>query len=157
MKALVVYYSRTGTTKIVAGAISEILKCDTEEIIDVKNRKGILGYLSAGKDAMRKALTEIQGVTKNPSKYDLVLIGTPIWAWTITPAIRTYLIQNKDHFRSVAFFCTMGSSGDEKSFKQMGEICGKEPVATLSLTTKGVKKADYIGKVEDFCEKLNAK
>jgi len=48
MKILVVFYSRSGRTKKIAEAISDILKCDKEEIFDLKNRKGIPGFLSAG-------------------------------------------------------------------------------------------------------------
>jgi len=37
MKILVTFYSRSGKTKKVAEAISDILKCDKEEIFDLKN------------------------------------------------------------------------------------------------------------------------
>jgi flavodoxin len=43
MKTLVVYYSRTGTTRKVAEAIAGILRCDIEEVVDTKKRSGILG------------------------------------------------------------------------------------------------------------------
>jgi flavodoxin len=50
MKTLVIFYSRSGKTKKVAEAISEILKCDKEEIFDIKSREGVVGFLSAGTD-----------------------------------------------------------------------------------------------------------
>jgi len=56
-KSLVVFYSRTGTTKRVAESISNLLKCDVEEVIDRKDRKGPLGCLKSGSDAMSKKLT----------------------------------------------------------------------------------------------------
>ncbi len=61
-KSLVVFYSRTGTTKRVAESISNLLKCDVEEIVDRKNRKGPLGYLKSESDAMSKKLTVIKDV-----------------------------------------------------------------------------------------------
>ena len=54
MKTLVVFYSRTGTTKKVGENIAKILKCDSEEIFDTKDRMGVVGYMQAGKDAMFK-------------------------------------------------------------------------------------------------------
>jgi flavodoxin len=51
MKALIVYYSRTGRTKKIAKEIQLGIKAEIEEIKDSKNRKGILGWLSAGRDA----------------------------------------------------------------------------------------------------------
>ena len=152
MKTLVVYYSRTGTTRKVAESISKELKCDIEEVYDLKNRDGVVGYLSAGKDATLKKLTEIKDVKNDPSKYDLVIMGTPIWSWTMSSAIRTYLTVNKNNFKNVAFFCTMnGSKG--KTFEHMREICGKEPKALLGLTTKEVK-GNYLFKVKEFVDKL---
>ena len=78
MKALVVYYSRKGRTKKVAETISNIISCDIEEIADTKDRTGLLGYIHSGRQAMKKKLTAIKNTEKEPSKYDLVIIGTPV-------------------------------------------------------------------------------
>ena len=48
MKKLVVYYSRTGNTKVVAEKIANQLNADISEIIDRKNRKGRLVFLTGG-------------------------------------------------------------------------------------------------------------
>jgi flavodoxin len=106
MKILVVSYSRSGNTKKIAEQIAKKLDADFDEVIDMKDRhRKIIGWLIAGKDAMAKEKTEIK-YKKDPTEYDLVIVGTPIWAWTMTPAIRTYLTENK--FSEVAFFCTYG-------------------------------------------------
>jgi len=55
MKALVVFYSRTGTTKQVAEALAQSLNCDSEELIDTKKRSGPLGFLSAGRTQRQKS------------------------------------------------------------------------------------------------------
>ena len=77
MKALVVFYSRTGATKQVAEALAESLNCDSEELIDTKKRGGPLGFLSAGKDAKAKKLTKLKDIKRDPALYDLVILGTP--------------------------------------------------------------------------------
>ena len=46
-----------------------------------ENRAGIIGYLFAGRDAVRKKLTKLKPLKFNPTDYDLVIIGTPIWAY----------------------------------------------------------------------------
>jgi len=152
MKALVVYYSRTGTTKKIAEVISKELKCDIEEIYDLKNRKGILGCIKAGRDAILKKLTEIKDIKNDSKLYDLVIIGTPIWSWNMSSAIRTYLNVNKTNFKNVAFFCTMGGSKG-KTFEHMEELCKKTPKALLELTTKEVK-GNYLFKVKEFVDDL---
>lgn len=155
MKALVVYYSRTCTTKKIGDEIAARLKADKEEIIDKKNRKGIIGYLASGKDAVTKKLTEINKLKKNLKNYELLVIGTPIWAFSVTPAIRTFLTQVMDYNKKVAFFCTMGGSGAERAFKNMKELLPKSRlIATLALKTVDVKNNKYSDKIKEFIKKI---
>lgn len=154
MKTLVIFYSRTGVTKKVANELAKNLNCDIEEIIDTKNRNGTLGYISAGKDATLKKLTKIEQIKNNPSEYDLIIIGTPIWSFTMATAIRTYIHENKDKFQKVAFFCTQGGSGAEKAYSHMQELCNKQPISTLTLLTKEVSEDNFIEKIKEFTDKI---
>ena len=154
MDSLVIFYSRTGTTKKVGNLISEKLSCDVEEIFDTKKRLGFFGWLRSGKDAMMKKLTILEKINKNPDLYDLVIIGTPIWASNMSTPIRTYISEHKDKFKNVAFFCTEGSRGGVKCFENMAKICDKKPMATLEINKKEMKKEIYIDKIKDFVEEI---
>ena len=154
MKILVVFYSRSGRTKKVAEAISEIFKCDKEEIFDIKNRKGISGFLSAGTDANLRRLTAIKEIKNNPSLYDLVIIGTPIWSSNISTPIRTYLTLHKEGFKNVAFFCTRLGSDAKKIFDDMKNLSQKTPIALLALTSREVARDQYMQKVKEFIKNL---
>ena len=90
----VVYYSRTGKTKFVAETIAAELGSEIEEIVDLKNREGKLGWMSATQDASSEKETHIAPTKKIPKDYDLLIIGTPVWAFNTTPAIRTYIKNN---------------------------------------------------------------
>ena len=155
-RCLVVYYSRTGVTRKVAEAIAEMLQCDIEEVVDTKKRGGPIGFVIAGKDAALKKLTVIQPTEKAPASYELVVVGTPVWAGTVSCAMRTYLSQNKDALGKVAFFLTTGGTGVEKTFEHMGELCGKSPLACLSLRTKEVRKGNYLDRVKEFVQKIGS-
>ena len=48
MKKMVAYYSRSGNTKFVAEKIADKLNAETCEVIDKKNRKGKLIFLTGG-------------------------------------------------------------------------------------------------------------
>jgi len=153
-KVLVAYYSRTGTTKQVATELAAMLGADIEEITDTKDRKGFFGYMGAGKDAFRKKTTVIGPMQKDPPNYDLVVLATPVWAWTVTPAMRTYLMQTKGKVKKAAFLCTMGGSGDVKTFATMEEISGLKPAATVSFKTTEVKKGQHTQRLKDFADEL---
>ena len=152
MKTLVTYYSRTGNTRKVGKQIAKNLKADVDEIIDIKNRRGIFGWLMAGRDASLKNLTEIE-YEKDISKFDLVVIGTPVWVGTMTPAIRTYLTDSK--FKKIAFFCTCGGQ-EGKTFRGMQEL-SKKPVASLCLKSSSLGKKESKQAIKKFCEKLKSR
>ena len=84
MKALVVYYSKSGNTKAVAELIAGAASADLESLVEVGvSRKGLLGYLSAGRGGMFKKKSKIQAPSKAPNDYDIVFVGTPIWGWNL--------------------------------------------------------------------------
>ena len=66
MKPLVVFYSRTGTTKKVGEALVDLLQCDNEELIDTKKRTGPLGFLQSERDAARNRLTVLEPLIHHP-------------------------------------------------------------------------------------------
>jgi len=149
MKTLVAFYSRTGNTKKVSLSIAKILKADIDEIIDLKDRRGIRGWLGGGKDAFFKKSTTIKN-KKDASKYGMVVIGTPVWVGTMVPAVRSYLSKYK--LKKVAFFCTCGSH-QAKTFRNMEQLSNK-PLATLDLKDKKIGDKESEEKIKDFCKKL---
>ena len=155
MKTLVVYYSRTGLTRKIAALISTKLKVNLDEIIDDKDRSGAIGYMTGGKDAMKKILTKISHA-EDPREYDLIIIGGPVWAWTICPAVRTYLDQNADalKIKKVAFFATQSSDGADKAFKAMEDILREKPIATLTINGKDFRSELHSQKTDSFIETL---
>jgi flavodoxin len=157
MKGLVVFYSRTGNTKKIAQDISNELNFDLEEIFDTKKRSGILGFIRAGWDAFKGNLTEIKDVEKDPGRYDLVIIGTPNWAKSMTPAIRTYIKQEKEKLDRTAFFCTEGGKGGEKLFENLAKHSETEPISTLEILKKELKKETYKEKLQKFVKEINSK
>lgn len=142
-KILVVYYSRSGNTKKVSEDIAKRLGADVEEIIDKKDRSGAGGYFIAGKDAMMGNLAEIQPLKKDPAQYDLVVIGTPIWSWDMTPAVRTYITEKKNSFKEVAFFTLSGSTKYEKTVKNMETLSGKKAKAETGFVDSNLKESDH--------------
>jgi flavodoxin len=155
MKSLVVHYSRTGRTKTVGEMIARELGADCEEIIDLKKRTGLrpIRWLIAGKDAWRRKLTKIR-TQKKPENYDIIIVGTPIWAGKMTPAVRTYLTTNKLDGRKVCFFCT-ASRDTEKAFEEMKKLVpGASVVGTLGIRAGEVKSGSYKEKIKSFVESL---
>jgi len=155
MRTLVIYYSRTGTTRKVAELITGMLEADSEQVKDKKKRSGFFGYLGSGFDAVFKKTTTIETIKKNPASYELIIIGTPSWGAALTPAIRTYISQNKNKIKYTAFFVTQGGSGGKKLLRSMEELCGKKPLATFIINEAEVKESRNPEKVKAFVDKIS--
>ncbi|MCX8200213.1 MAG: NAD(P)H-dependent oxidoreductase [Candidatus Micrarchaeota archaeon] len=154
MKALVVYYSRTGTTKKVADAIANALKCPVEALSDPKNRRGPIGYARCAKDIILRRRVDLGKLKKDVSKYDLVIIGTPVWLHQPSSITRTFMQDYCKKLKKVAFFCTYMGAGEKHVLKSMAAVCGKEPVATLSVRSLEVYNGTYVHKVNGFVDEL---
>ena len=154
MKALVVYYSRTGNTRKVAEEIAKALNADVEELTDQGSRKGIFGWLRSGKEGMSRMDAKITDVKKFPGNYDVTIIGTPIWGWNMSSPVRTYLGQFGDRINKAAFYCTYGSSPG-KTFAEMAAAIKQKPLATMMLKEKEVKGNAFSEKLNSFIEEIN--
>ena len=142
MKTLVVYYSRTGNTKKIGAEVAAALGADVEELMDGKNRTGPIGFVMSGREAMKKEPVALKPLDHDPADYDVVVVGSPIWAGTICTPVRTFLRQHRDSLKRVAWFCTSGSveaETDGKGFAAMTEESSLSPVAALGLSGRHVK------------------
>lgn len=139
MKTLVAYFSKTGTTKKLGQKIAQKIGADIDEIIDVNG--------DSDKKMRSREPVEIK-YQKDPAEYDLAIVGGPVWAFSATPVLKTYLKKNK--FNKVAFFCTYGL-WKGFIFSQMKKLSG-EPAATLSVKMKNIEKSEE--EINEFCQKL---
>jgi Flavodoxin len=153
-KTLVVFYSRSGTTRRIAMRLSAALDAGIEEIAESGSRDGFLGYWRSAIEARRQHLPNILPARNDPSSFDLVVIGTPVWAWSVSSPVRSYLSANKDRLPAVAFFCTLGGAGSETAFAQMQGIVCKAPRATCAITAREVATGGDGPKLANFAEAL---
>jgi len=153
MKALVVCYSRTGNTRKLAEAVAAALGAELEAITEPAGRAGFWGYLAAGRDAILKRSTPIGPLAADPAAFELVIVGTPVWAFTMASPVRSFLAGAAGKLKAVAFFCTQGGSGHQRTFREMERLAGRPPRATLVLTERELK-GDFGPKVGEFAKAL---
>ena len=138
-KALVLYYSQTGTTKIVAEALQQALGADIEEIIvcDPYDPDFNATIARGQKEMSEGKFPELEPIAANLKDYDVIFLGYPVWFGTYANPIET-LLQTVDFSgKTVVPFCTFGSGGLDTSSKALAE---KLPKATV-LPGYGVRTA----------------
>ncbi len=88
---------------------------------------------------MKKMKTEIGTTGKNPADYDIIIVGSPVWGWNMTPAARTYLENNKEKIKKYAFFVTSGNTPSEKIAPYFKEIMGQDSLNHTGFNAKEMK------------------
>jgi hypothetical protein len=78
VRALVVFYSLTGTTRRVAQALAAELRAELEEIRCPRYRPGFFGFWQAGHESWRSKIPGIGPPEHQPSGYGLVVVGGPV-------------------------------------------------------------------------------
>ena len=93
MKTLITYYSFSGNTDKVVKMFGKILEArGTVELQRLKPKdeiKSFIGQCSAARTHKKAELED--GVKFDAGPYDLILIGSPVWAFAPTPAVNTFL------------------------------------------------------------------
>lgn len=124
MNKLVVYFSYTNHTKMIAEKIKETLNCDILEIKTVVPYSN--DYQTVVDDEHNSEasnhLPEIQNINIDLSKYDEIIVGTPVWWYRPAPAIRTFLTQNDLSGKTIIPFATIaGLLG--RTFTDITKLC----------------------------------
>ncbi len=92
-KILIVYYSLTGNTQLIAESLRDTIEADILELKPIKELKANSGtrFMWGGYQSTMKKKPELMDFDINPLEYDLIILGTPVWAWNISPPMRSFL------------------------------------------------------------------
>lgn len=153
-KTLVAYYSWSGHTRQIAEAIAAEFDADVEQIREVNSRSGWIAYFRSAWEALQGKSAPIADVKNSVSGYDLVVLGTPVWAGRMSSPLRTYILQERDKFARIAVFCSEGGANGDRAIGQVAELCGKVPVASLIVTEGELASGTYRQKVAEFTKAL---
>jgi flavodoxin len=134
MKTLIVYYSRTGKTRSAAQEMAKILDADLEAIFDTTPRGGLMGYLRSGLEGMMRWKASISPPSNDPREYDLLIIGTPLWAGRMSSPVRAYLHRFHSGLPPVALVCTASGGSAEDAATDLERTFTIEPLAAICLS-----------------------
>lgn len=158
MKAIIVYYSLTSNTEFVAKEISSRLNCDILplEVLNPYPDKGFKKFYWGGKSAVMKESPELKKYTFNKNDYDVIIFGTPVWAGTFTPPLRTFVKENDLSDKNIVIFaCSSGGKATNAINKLKDEIGIKSDILSLELVDPKNKYNEKIEKqIDDFIEEI---
>ena len=122
---LIVYYSYSGNTRVVANQIKELTSGDLFEIQPQKPYSP--DYKSVANQAKSElklgVLPALKAKPDSLEKYDVILIGSPCWWSTMAPPLFTFLSSYDFSGKTIALFMTHGGSGLGHSIADIKKKC----------------------------------
>ncbi|MGJ3262008.1 MAG: flavodoxin family protein [Salinarimonas sp.] len=154
MRTLVVFYSHSGHTRRAAERLAREIDADVVRIAPQDEFRWPWGLWQAGRMAYRGETQPLRPVAADPADYDLVVVGTPIWAQHISPPIRSWLEENKERLKDYATLYTYGGVGWPEAGEDMARTVGRSPRAVLDLSHKDEGKPSYEEKIAVFVREI---
>ncbi len=158
MDKIVIYYSMSGNAAYVADKIGEETGADLLRIDPVKAYpdKGFRKFYWGGKSAVMAEKPKLLPYDIDLDKYETVILGTPVWASTFAPPLRTFLDENREALKGKkisAYACCSGAGG-EKALEKMRKFIGigSYEHGAVFLDPKDRKNSEEA--IGAFCERL---
>lgn len=127
-KTLIVYFSYTNHTKMIAENIQKKLNCDILEIKPIKQYSDDYQTVvdeEQNNDGNKRP--EIEEIALDLNKYSKIILGTPVWWYSIAPVIRTFLLENDLSGKEIKPFATnAGWLGH--TFQEIEKLCPNSKV-----------------------------
>ena len=141
IKTLIVYYSRSGKSEMLAKDLQSKIGCDTDRIEYAGKNK--VSFLIAGFEAVRRKTVKIKGAVHKPEEYDKIIFVTPIWAGRLSTPVRSYMAENKANIKSYVLIAVSASSPADAAVKDASDILQKQPAVSERYLSKGIDNKTY--------------
>ncbi len=150
MRFAIIYYSYSGNTKKVAEELKKYLeKQGSVASMEIKAKDETDSFLGQCSRAFFKKEAQIEEIRFDLKDYDLVCLGTPVWAFGPAPAMNAYLEKCSGvEGKTVIAFTTYGSGiGNGRCIHLMEDALqkkGVKKIRTFSVQQFKVNNKDII-------------
>jgi flavodoxin len=157
MKICIIYHSETGNTRHVAQHLASA--CSDARLIEVYDRADyvpLTRFMSRCKKARGEETTPIEPSSIDVSGYDLIVMGSPVWAFKPTPVIHAAIDTMKgcEGKPAIGFFCHGGMPrSSEETFKAW---CEERKMLVRGTQTIHMKEIENEKKAKELLTMVSA-
>lgn len=123
-KTLIVYYSRTGKTRLLCEVLHQHISSDILEVKpldDGRYRPGRIGYYTAAFDSVFNRYIPIVPEEPDFSSYSSIIIVSPVWNWKLSAPIRTLIHDNKNRFDGKKMIFITNANEEVTKYEMYGD------------------------------------
>ena len=157
MRTAVVYYSYSNNTRRIAEIIAEKLNADILELVPAVpytyNQEELVKDEEEKMD--QQELIELEPFDLDLDFYDRIILGTPVWWYGISPAMRTFLVENKEQLKGKKFYAFITNGGwIGHAVDDLEEHVFLENVVDLQFNNKQLR-LNYDKALDEFIKDLS--
>lgn len=152
MKAVVVYYSYDGNCAFAAEQIAGFLKADVVQlqVVNEKKRSGFAKIFFGVMQVFSGAKPALKPYDFDAAAYDLIVLGSPVWAGSPSPAIKSFLSNTKINGKKIALFmCHAGGLGSALD-KFRAELKDNDIVSQTDLDRPALNTENAKRQIEEW-------
>jgi len=132
-RTLVVYFSRSGNTELMAYTIAGMKKAKLINLVADDYKLGLKGWINAMIDA-RKATAVIKPQKVELTEYDTIYIGAPIWLYSPAPPVFAFVSKNDLTGKKVVLFNSMNSKFEQKYIDKFSNLLKQQGGVLLNTS-----------------------
>lgn len=151
MKTLITYYSFSGNTDKVVNIFADVLRKRGEVVLQrLKPADEIKNFALQCKAAFTGKRAVLEGDMQfDLGQYDLLLIGSPVWAFAPTPSINTYLdkLSGLSGKRAIILLTSGSGTGVGRCFKNIRKALedkGASRIDEVNIPDRKQKDTEFI-------------
>jgi len=155
-KTLIVYYSLEGNTEFLAKKLQEKLGADILKLVPKKdiNKDKATKYFWGGKQVFLSNAPELNDYEVNLEEYEVIIFGTPVWAFTYNPAIKSFIEKQNVKDKKIAMFCCH-EGGKGKVFNKLEKkLLGNAIIGKIDFKNVLKNKEKSLEKLYEWVEKV---
>jgi len=160
MRACIIYFSLTGNTHQLAQIISQGLKHKNFDVdlVRLEPVDGAPTFAGQGMTALQRKRVDIGDVNFDLSTYDMILLGSPVWAFSPAPALNTYLdkCHGLDGKKIVVFYTYGSGTGKGRAVKIVNKMLEYKKIKSLHsllIAQRDLKNSQAVSnRVNEFLE-----
>lgn len=157
MRAVIIYYSFSGNTKMVSGWLKSYLqdKNFQADLIQLEPQDETPSFFGQSLRAFSKKRAQLKDMNFDMSNYDLICLGTPVWAFAPAPAVNTFLdkVSGLNGKKCIAFTTYGSGAGNNRCLNYMVGLLsskGAQDIKYFSIQQFKVKDRESVeDKIKD--------
>jgi flavodoxin len=142
MSRCIIYHSHFGTTRRIAKKVKVACGGDLIEVMPQKNYNALTLYVLGGYRAMKDVQDPIEQKKIDVTGYDMIVLGSPVWAGKPTPAINAAIaaLRGCEGKRAIIFATCKSQPGQTVGIlRKRLETMGIRVIGVFVFTKKDLK------------------